>query len=83
MGTIELIASVGGIGGVLAFLMFLSYRYLVGQLREERRHTEGRLTGIISDYNKVCREQANALQEQTLVTRELYMYLKVRNGGDK
>lgn len=80
MTTIEIIAGVGGVGGVLAFLIFLSYRYLVSQLQQDKKASEERLTGIIKAYNEVCQDNAKATQENALAIRELYMYLKNKNG---
>lgn len=76
MAVIEYIGSIGGIAGVLAVLMFLAYRYLVNQMREDRRFMEDRLTHVLDDYNQ-------AFKDNTQMLSELYTWLKARNGGSK
>jgi len=80
MDLIQYIGSIGGIGGVLGIIMFLTYRYLVGQMREDRKFMEDRMAGLVNDYNKICTGTTNALIEQTKVQSELYTWLKDRNG---
>ena len=81
MSILEYIYSIGGIGGVLAFLIFMAYRYLVRQLREDRKFMEDRLTGIIGEYNKASRGQQRATVRHTKVLAELYTWLKAKNGS--
>jgi len=83
MTTIEFIGSIGGIGGVLAFLMFLAFKTLAKQITEDRHHSENRLTGLLNDYNEICKANAEATREHTRVSSELYTYLKMRNGHPK
>jgi hypothetical protein len=73
MDLIQYIGSIGGIAGVLAFFIFMTYKYLVGQMREDRKFMEDRLTSIIGDYN-------NAMEKHTQVLSELITWLKARNG---
>lgn len=80
---LEYIGSIGGIAGVLAFVMFACYRYLVKQMREDRKFMEDRLTSIIEDYNKVCNSHTEAMVEHTQVMTELITLLKYRNGHSK
>lgn len=81
MSVLEYIGSLGGIAGVLAFFIFLAYRYLVNQMREDRRFMEDRLTGIIKDYNDVCRSNQQTLVKHTEIQTELITYLRQKNGG--
>ena len=73
MSIIEYIGSIGGVAGVLAVLMFLAYRHLVKQMRDDRRFMEDRLTQVIGDYN-------DAVKENTKVLAELFTWLKAKNG---
>lgn len=73
MGLLEYIGSIGGIAGVLAVLMFLTYKYLVAQMREDRKFMEDRLNEVIHDYNE-------AVQANTKISAELFTWLKAKNG---
>ena len=81
MSVLEYIGSIGGVGGVLAFFIFLAYRYLVRQMRDDRKYMEDRLTGIMGEYNKASRGQQRATIKHTRVLTELITWLKARNGG--
>ena len=83
MSILEYIGSIGGIAGVLAFLIFMAYKYLVSQMREDRKYMEDRLTGIIGDYNFVCRGNQDALIKHAQIQTELIVWLKARNGEHK
>ena len=85
LNAIQLLGSIGGIGGILAVLIFLAYRYLVRQMREDRKFMENRLTGIIDDYNKVCRDNGKIMIDHTKVLTELIVLLKrfAKNGKVK
>jgi hypothetical protein len=74
MSVLEYIGSLGGITGVLAFLIFLAYKYLVSQMREDRKFMEDRLSKIIDAYNSIT-------QENTKILTELITYLKMKNGS--
>ena len=80
MTIIEYIGSIGGIAGVLAFLMFMAYRYLVGQMRDDRKFMEDRLTGVIKDYNDAQKVGQEVQLKNTQVLTELITWLKARNG---
>jgi len=71
---LQYIGSVGGIAGVLAFLIFMAYRYLVHQMREDRKYMEDRLTKIIDAYNE-------AASDNTRVLTELITWLRAKNGS--
>jgi len=73
MGLIEYIGSIGGVTGVLAFVMFLIYR-------QDRKYAEDKFIEIIKDYNETIKERTKALVENTKVQAELYTYLKAKNG---
>jgi len=73
MSIIEYIGSIGGVAGVLAVIMFLAYRHLVNQMRQDRMFMEDRLTGFITNYN-------DAVKENTKVLSELFTWLKAKNG---
>lgn len=73
MSVIEYIGSIGGVAGVLAVIMFLAYRHLVSQLRQDRVFMEDRLTEFIANYN-------DAVKENTKVLAELFTWLKAKNG---
>ena len=83
MTTIELLGSLGGVGAVMGFLIFLAYKYLVTQIQEDRKLSEARLTGLLKDYNEVCRQHNETQVKHTQVLAELYTYLKMRNGNPK
>ena len=74
MTIIEYIGSIGGIAGVLALFIFLAYRYLVNQMREDRRFMEDRLTHIIDAYNE-------ATTDNTKILSEVLTWLKAKNGS--
>jgi len=80
MDVLEYIGSIGGIAGVLAVLMFLQYRHLVNQMRDDRRFMEDRLTQVITDYNQACYSTRDTLLENTKVLSELTTWLKAKNG---
>jgi len=71
IGFLQWIAGVGGIGAVFAVLLFLVYRQTNKQMREDRRFTEDRMTGILADYNKATNENTKALAELVILLRTL------------
>jgi len=73
MGIIEYIGSIGGTAGVLAVLIFIAYKYLNAQMRQDRKYMEDRLTEVIKDYNGSARANTTALTE-------LITWLKAKNG---
>ena len=81
MTVIEFLGSIGAIAGVMSLFIFFSYRYLVNQMRQDRKFMEDRLTKVISDYNDSCRLHAEALREQTKMCTELTTWLKIKNGS--
>ena len=80
MSVLEYIGSIGGIAGVLAFLIFWAYRYLVNQMREDRKFMEDRLTHILDEYNNVIRERNEVMVKHSQVLTELITWLKAKNG---
>ena len=74
MTLLEYIGSIGGITGVLAFLIFVAYKYLVAQMREDRKFMEDRLTHVLDRYD-------NTTSDNTKVLTELITWLKIKNGG--
>ena len=80
MSLIEYIGSIGGVGGVLATVMFFAYKHLVNQARDDRKFMENRLTELIKDYNEACYSTRDALMQNVKVQSELYTWLKARNG---
>jgi len=81
MDAIQFIGQIGGIAGVLATLMFLAYKYLVGQMRSDRKYMEDRMANLIKDYNDVCESHSDAMMKHTQVLTELIVWLKARNGN--
>ena len=77
---IEYVGGVGGIAGIMAILIFFSYRYLVNQMREDRKFMEDRLSSIIKAYNDSCDKHQEAIVKNTQVLTELITWLKMRNG---
>lgn len=71
---LKYVGSVGGVTGVLAVVIFLMYRTMVNQMREDRKFMEDRLTKIIDCYNGIT-------QENTKVLTELITWLKTKNGN--
>ena len=80
MGLIEYIGSIGGIAGVLAVLMFFAYRYLVNQMRDDRKFMENRLTEVIKDYNDSQKAGQDVQLRNIQVLTELTTWLKAKNG---
>ena len=74
MDLLQYAGSLGGIAGVLAVLIFAAYKYLVNQMREDRKFMEDRLSKIIDSYNAVT-------NDNTRVLTELITWLKIKNGG--
>jgi hypothetical protein len=68
------IGSIGGVAGLLAYLIFCVYKSLVRQMREDRVFMEDRLTKIIDSYN------AQSV-DNTKVLAELIIWLKTKNGS--
>jgi len=69
MDFLQYVGSIGGVSGVLAVLMWVMVRYLVSQMREDRRFMEDRLTKIIEadqttreKYTKVLSELITLIQ---------------------
>lgn len=81
MTLIEYAGSLGGIAGVLAVLMFTLMKYLIRQMREDRKFMEDRLTTVIKDYNDTCRANQDALVKHTQIQTELIVWLKAKNGS--
>ena len=69
-----------GIAGILAAIIFLAYRNLVKQLRDDRKYIEDRMAGLITDYTEVCKAQTDATVKHTAIQTELITWLKARNG---
>jgi hypothetical protein len=67
MDLIQYIGSIGGITGVLAFVMFMIYR-------QDRKYTEERLTRLL-EIDQKTRE------DNTRVLSELITWLKRKNGN--
>ena len=78
---IQYVGSIGGVAGVLAMVIFFMYRQMVSQIRIDRKFMEDRLTGIINDYNNVCKGNQDALVRHTQVQTELITWLKAKNGS--
>lgn len=72
-----------GIAGVFAICMFLVYRRVCNQMRDDRKYTEDRLTGVIENYHEDSREHTEAKVKNTQVLSELITWLKARNGKSK
>ena len=87
MNFLEYIGSVGGIGAIMAVLIWLNHRELVKQMRQDRKYMEDRLTDVLSDYkdaikerNVVMTEHTKVLTQHTGVMNELYAWLRRQNG---
>jgi hypothetical protein len=76
---LQYVGSVGGVAGILAVLIFFAYKYLVNQMREDRKFMEDRLTSLIMEYNKTCSNHEDAILKQTQVLTELITYLRLRD----
>ena len=81
LSIVQYVGSIGGVAGVLAVLMFYLMRHLINQMRDDRMFMEDRLTGVIKDYNDVCRSNQDALIRHTQVQTELITWLKAKNGS--
>jgi len=81
MSIVEYIGSIGGIAGVLAVLMFFAYRYLVNQMRDDRKFMEDRLTEVIKDYNDSQKAGQDVQLRNIQVLTELTTWLKAKNGS--
>ena len=66
--------------GLLALVIFLSYRNAVKQARDDRKFMEDRSTQVIKDYNEASYAQSNAIKNLTAIQSELITWLKARNG---
>ena len=69
-----------GIAGVLAVIIFVAYRNLVKQQREDRKYIEDRMTGIIDNYHEDSKADTESRIENTKIQSELITWLKARNG---
>ncbi len=76
MDILQFVGSVGGIAGVLAYLIFLAYKQEVKQMREDRKYSEERLTGIID-------RDLETRMQNTAVLTELIVWLKTKNGNSQ
>ncbi len=73
---IQWLGGIGGVGAVFGFLMYLALRETTKTMRNDRRYTEDRMTGILSDYNKATNENSKALTELIVLLRTLNGRLK-------
>jgi len=69
-----------GIAGILAGVIFLAYRNLVKQLRDDRKYMEDRMTGIITNYHDDSKADTESRIANTQVQSELFQWLKGKNG---
>ena len=69
-----------GIAGILAAMIFLAYRNLVKQLRDDRKYMEDRMEGIITSYHENSQADIKSRIENTQVQSELITWLKAKNG---
>ena len=80
MDVLQYIGSIGGIAGVLAFVIFLMYRHdkqsSEDRLREDRKFMEDRLSGVLNDYHITLAENTKALAELTTLLIRLNGRLK-------
>jgi hypothetical protein len=81
MSIIEYIGNIGGIAGILAVIIFLCYKYLVNQMRDDRKYMEDRLTSVLQDYNDAIKERNETMVKHTTVLTELITWLKTKNGS--
>ena len=63
-----------GLGAVFAGVMFVIYRGLVKQLRQDRMFMEDRQNKVIEDYR-------TSVNENTKILNELLVWLKAKNGN--
>jgi hypothetical protein len=68
------VGSIGGIAGILAYIIFCMYKSLVKQMREDRKFMEDRLTKIIDCYDATAKDNTKMLTE-------LITWLKAKNGS--
>jgi len=73
MSLLEYIGSIGGVGAVLAAVVFFVYRQQVKQMRDDRKYMEDRQEKVIENYNQ-------AISENTKILAELFTWLKAKNG---
>jgi len=69
-----------GIAGILAGMIFLAYRNLVKQMREDRKYMEDRMEGIITNYHEDSKADTESRIENTKIQSELFQWLKGKNG---
>lgn len=86
MTLLEFAGQIGGIAGVLAVIMFLVYRSdrksSERKQSEDRRFMEDRLTNVLGDYSRDCRNQTDAFGKVREALVELTIWLKKRNGNN-
>ena len=80
MGTLEYIGSIGGIGGVFGFLLFLSNRWLMSQMRLDRKFMEDRLTTLLNESFTIREKEIETIVKHTEVLTELTTLIKRLNG---
>lgn len=85
MTLLEFAGQVGGIAGVLAVIMFFIYRQDrksgERQQLEDRKFMEDRLTNVLSDYSRDCRNHTEAFGKVREALIELTIWLKKKNGN--
>lgn len=69
-----------GVAAIFAICMFLVYRRVCSQMREDRKYMEDRLTSVIENYHEDSHEQTEAKVKNTQVLTELITWLKAKNG---
>jgi len=84
---IQLAAQIGGVGGLLAILIFLMYRRdrnaTEKMWRESKKFTEDRLTELHQEALEAQREHTEAVIGYTKATTELTTLLVRMNGKQK
>ena len=81
MDILQFVGSIGGITGVLAFLIFTAYRYTVRQMRDDRKYMEDRLTDLVKENFTIRERYIESLSQNTKVLTELITYLRRKNGS--
>ena len=61
-----------GIAGILAGMIFLAYRNLVKQMREDRKYMEDRMEGIITNYHEDSKADTESRIENSKIQSELF-----------
>jgi len=66
--------------GALVVAVSAIFKYLINQVRTDRKFMEDRLTKVLDDYNQSQQNITNMMVDYSQTSAELLTWLKTKNG---